>query len=63
MESFLRINKVCEKTGLSKATIYNRVKEGSFPSPIPLGPQARAWIESEIASWIQKQIYNARVAS
>jgi prophage regulatory protein len=52
----LRIQDVQTKTGLKHTAIYKRIAEGTFPKPIPLGPQARGFIESEIDTWITRQI-------
>jgi prophage regulatory protein len=36
---------------LSKATIYRRVGDGSFPPPIEYGPQCRRWPTSWVEAW------------
>ena len=48
---FLRLPAVMNAVGLARATIYKRMKAGTFPKPIQLGPRAVAWDESEIADW------------
>jgi len=52
----IRLNEVCKKTGLPKAGVYKRMKEGIFPDRVPLGGRAVAWVESEIDAWIASQI-------
>lgn len=52
----LRRKQVEGRTGLSRSSIYVRVKEGTFPAPIPLGPKAVGWLESEITDWLNGQI-------
>jgi prophage regulatory protein len=47
-DSILRIAKVVEKAGMSKATIYRRIKEGKFPAPLELSTNIVGWRESEI---------------
>jgi hypothetical protein len=37
----LRLPRVEDKTGLKHAEIYDRMREGDFPRPIPLGARAR----------------------
>ncbi len=42
--------------GLSRVTIWRRVRDGDFPSPIRLGgPKTRAvgWRRSEIEDWLK----------
>ena len=50
-EKFLRRAQIEELTGLSRSTIYERVKAGSFPKPIKIGNRAVAWLQSEIDAW------------
>jgi predicted DNA-binding transcriptional regulator AlpA len=49
----LRVRKVCERTGLSRPTIWRLVKAGKFPAPFPLSsPAAVGWLASTIDEWI-----------
>jgi len=56
----LRRREVQARTGLSRSTIYLRTSQGHFPKPIPLGPRAVGWLESEIEAWLQAQIASVR---
>lgn len=49
----LGIYEVCDKVGLSRSTVLNRVKEGTFPKSRKSGPRRVAWVESEIDEWIE----------
>jgi prophage regulatory protein len=53
IDKYLRIKQVCELTGLSRATIYAMEKKNAFPAKKALGPRAVAWLESEIAAWME----------
>ena len=44
--SILRRKQVESRTGLSRSTIYDRIKRGAFPTPISLGAKAVGWIEA-----------------
>jgi prophage regulatory protein len=48
----LRLEKVKDRTGLSRSTIYLRIQEGKFPRPISLGARAVGWLENEIEAWL-----------
>jgi prophage regulatory protein len=52
----LRLAQVEAKTGLKHSAIYERIADGNFPKPIPLGKQARGFLESEVDDWIRAQI-------
>lgn len=51
MKTFVRLPAVIAATGLSKSTIYEKIKAGTFPAPIPIGPRAVAWDAGAIATW------------
>jgi len=59
-EKFLRLPEVRERTGLSRSTIYEYIKQRKFPSSICLGARAIGFIESEIEEWIQERITDTR---
>jgi prophage regulatory protein len=48
----LRMPEVLEKIGLCKASIYNRVADGTFPKPVRLGGRSVGWLESALDQWI-----------
>jgi prophage regulatory protein len=50
--TLLRRREVTRRTGLSRSSLYSRMKEGKFPKPVYLTPSTPAWLESEIAGWI-----------
>ena len=56
----LRFPQVIARTGLKRATIYLRLKAGSFPRPISLGERAVGWLESDIEAWIQGRVKASR---
>jgi prophage regulatory protein len=58
--SILRRKQVQARTGLARSTIYLHIQNGTFPSPVPLGPRAVGWLESEINDWIAGRVRIAR---
>lgn len=59
----LRRKQVEARTGLSRSTIYDRIKAGTFPAPISLGAKAVGWIESEIDAWLNARVEESRKAA
>ena len=55
-----RLPEVMARTGLSRSTIYDKMKNGEFPLSINLGPRAVGWIAEEVLDWIDKQIERSR---
>jgi len=58
--TLLRLPAVMERTGLKRSTLYKRVREGSFPKPVAIGPQGRAWVDTEVDAWIAEVIDQSR---
>lgn len=54
--TFLRLPAVMEATGMSRTTIYDWIKAGTFPKPVQLGTRSVAWDQAEIAAWQQSRI-------
>lgn len=48
----LRLPAVKARTGLSRSSIYLRIKRGNFPAPFALGARSVGWLESEVVAWI-----------
>lgn len=51
----LRLPAVEALTGLRKTSIYDMMREGEFPRPVPLGPRARGWLAAEVQGWIEQR--------
>ncbi len=51
-ERILRMRTVLQRTGLSRSTIYRKMKDGSFPGQVPISLHGRGWHESAINRWI-----------
>ncbi len=60
--SFLRLQEVKSRTGLSKTEIYRRIAEGTFPRPIPLGKRSVGWRSDELDAWFTERIAEAQRA-
>jgi prophage regulatory protein len=53
----LRITAVCAVSGLARSTLYRRVADGLWTSPVSLGPRSVGWPAAEVAS-----LNSARIA-
>lgn len=51
----LRIATVCALTGLGRATIYRKVKEGTFPEPQRQGLRCTRWRALGVRQWLSSQ--------
>jgi len=50
--AILRRKQVEAETGLSKSTIYARIKAGTFPAPIQIGPRAVGFRAGDIDAFL-----------
>lgn len=55
-ERLLRLAETEAMVGLKKSSIYKMMAEGVFPAAVPIGPNSRAWLLSEIQAWIAARV-------
>ncbi len=66
MDEMLRAPQVMARTGLSRTTLWRRVRAGTFPAPHELGQNSIGWLASEITVWIEsrtRRTYGAEVTA
>jgi prophage regulatory protein len=51
-ERFLRLPQVLDRVPVSRSTLWGWVRQGRFPRPIILGPNATAWRATDVDRWI-----------
>lgn len=63
--TILRRTQVEARTGLSRSSIYSRLKpnpkrpgdyDPTFPKPVSLGAKSVGWVESEIEAWLAARV-------
>lgn len=62
-EGLAKLPAVMSATGLSRSTLYARVKAGDFPAPVKLGERAVAWPVESVRAWIAARIEQSKVAA
>ena len=50
--SYIRINQLIQSLPISKASIWRKVKQGTFPAPVKLSVGITAWHMADIESWL-----------
>lgn len=61
-ERILRLNAVLDRTGLSRSTLYRRMKDGTFPQNIKISARCAGWRESAIEAWLcNPMFYSAEI--
>ena len=51
----LRMKQLTEYTSLSRAYIYQKINEGTFPPGFLLSPHIRVWYRATVDDWIDKK--------
>ena len=51
----LSVKEVCQRIGLSKATVYRLQKAGEFPRPVCLSAGRVGWRENAVDQWIRER--------
>ena len=59
-EGLAKLPAVMNATGLSRSTLYARVKLGLFPPPVKLGERSVAWPVESVRIWIAERIEASR---
>ena len=62
-ERFIRLAEVLATCGKSRSSIYEGIKEGTFPAPVKLQGRSSAWLKSEVLHWMQACVSARRSAS
>ncbi|WP_165869789.1 AlpA family transcriptional regulator [Pseudomonas sp. LS-2] len=52
IDRLLRLDEVLHTTGLGRNTVYRRIREGTFPKQVRIGPNSVAWRQSDISQWM-----------
>lgn len=51
-DRIVRLNTVRFRTGLSRSTIYRKIRKGTFPAQIKISVNGAGWRESDISRWV-----------
>ena len=51
-DRIIRFETVRARTGLSRSTIYRKIKEGIFPAQMKISTNGAGWRESDINRWV-----------
>ena len=51
-DKILRMPEVVARTGLSRSTIYRKIKEGTFPGQLRISDHCSGWRASVLERWV-----------
>jgi len=55
--SFVRLPQVLKETGLSRATLYRKVQDGTFPRQVRIAQRCVGWRRSAIEQWLANPFF------
>jgi len=55
-ERFISVKEAAERICLSKTELYHRLKAGTFPKSVALGPKKVVFLESEVEAWMRARM-------
>ena len=53
----LRIKAVLARTGLSRATMYRKMQNGTFPKNVQISTRCTGWRESAVEQWMRNPMF------
>ncbi|EIZ77112.1 phage transcriptional regulator AlpA [Novosphingobium sp. Rr 2-17] len=56
-DRFVRLPDVLKRTGLSRATLYRKVQDGTFPAQVRIAKRCVGWRQSAIERWLQNPMF------
>lgn len=56
-DRILRLNTVLDRTGLSRATLYRKIQQGTFPRQVRIATRCAGWRESAVNQWISNPMF------
>lgn len=56
MNRLVSIKDACDVIGVSRTTLWAKIRDGEFPRPIQVGPGRKAFLQSEIDEWITARV-------
>lgn len=59
-DRILRLPTVLARTGLSRSTLYRKIREGTFPEQVKISIHGAGWYESQINIWIADPVRYGR---
>jgi prophage regulatory protein len=59
----IRLRKTAEKTGLSRSTLYNLIKAGTFVPKIQISTRAIGFLESDVDKWIAGRVAASKMGA
>lgn len=56
-QRILRLNKVLDRTGLSRSTLYRKIERRTFPRQVRISERCVGWREGDVEGWLRNPMY------
>lgn len=54
-DRLMRVAEVERLTGMSRSTLYRRIRDEGFPAPIDVGGRSIRWSQAAVLTWIEER--------
>lgn len=61
--TIMRLKQVIKQTGLSRSSIYRRIKQNNFPQQVSLGGRSVGWVSTEVDQWVSERVDASRAVA
>jgi len=61
IQRILRLNKVLDRTGLSRSTLYRKIERRTFPRQVRISERCVGWREADVEGWLRNPMYYEQV--
>jgi prophage regulatory protein len=58
-DALLKVDVVASFADVSRATVYRRVRDGSFPKPVRLSARCTRWRAGDVMAWLRAMAQQA----
>jgi prophage regulatory protein len=56
-DRMLRLKTVLDRTGLSRATLYRKIQNGTFPKQVRIAARCAGWRKSAVNDWMKNPMF------
>ena len=56
-QRILRLNKVLDRTGLSRSNLYRKIERRTFPRQVRISERCVGWREGDVEGWLRNPMY------
>lgn len=52
----IRLKEVLKISGMTRASLYRKIKTQEFPAPVKLSARSVGWVHNEVIAWVETRV-------